>query len=144
MRAFFEANLALTQPQPPFNLFDPHAPIYTHARYLPPSKITRCTIDQVVFGEGCLVTDAHLTRCILWEPLPDRAHADLEDVVMLGANFYQSEAEIAADVAQGRPPLGVGRQGRLHRAIIDKNARIGAGVALSPEGNRTGSTRMAS
>jgi glucose-1-phosphate adenylyltransferase len=136
--AFFEANLALTQPHPPFNLFDPRAPIYTHARYLPPSKITRCTIDQVVFGEGCMVMDAHLTRCIIGSRSRVGAHANLEDVVMLGANFYQSDAEIATDVAQGRPPLGVGRQCRLRRAIIDKNARIGDGVVLSPAGRPDG------
>jgi len=34
VRAFFEANLALAQPLPPFNFFDPSAPIYTQDRYL--------------------------------------------------------------------------------------------------------------
>jgi len=138
VRAFFEANLALTQPYPPFSLFDPHAPIYTHARYLPPSHFTHCTLDQVVCGEGCLVTDAHLIRCVLGSRSRIGADVVLEEVVMLGASVYQTAAEIAADLAQGRPPMGIGRQCRLRRAIIDRDARIGDGVVLAPEGHPDG------
>jgi glucose-1-phosphate adenylyltransferase len=56
----------------------------------------------------------------------------LEDVVMLGASGYQTADDMAADRAQGRPPLGIGRQSRLCRAIIDRDARIGEGVVLTP------------
>ena len=138
VHAFFEANLALTQPHPPFNLFDPRAPIYTHARYLPPSHFTHCTLDQVVSGEGCLVTEAHLRRCVLGSRSRIEADVVLEDVVMLGASGYQTADEIAADRAQGRPPMGIGRQSRLGRAIIDRDARIGEGVVLAPAGHPDG------
>jgi glucose-1-phosphate adenylyltransferase len=138
VRAFFEANLALTQPHPPFNVFDLRAPIYTHARYLPPSKITHCALDQVVFGEGCIVTDAHLTRCVLGSRSRIGARTTLEDVVMLGASVYQTEEEIAADIAQGRPPIGIGCQCRICRAIIDRDARIGDSVSLSSDGHPDG------
>ncbi len=57
VHAFFEANLALAHPLPPFNFIDRGAPIYTHARYLPASKINRCSIDHVVIGDGCIVTE---------------------------------------------------------------------------------------
>jgi glucose-1-phosphate adenylyltransferase len=134
VRAFFEANLALTQPDPPFTLFDPRAPLYTHARYLPPSHLTHCTLDQVVCGEGCLVTEAHLSRCVLGSRSRIEANVALEDVVMLGASGYQTADEIAADRAQGRPPIGIGRQSHLRRAIIDRDARIGEGVVLAPGG----------
>jgi glucose-1-phosphate adenylyltransferase len=138
VRAFFEANLALTQPHPPFTLFDPRAPLYTHARYLPPSHLTHCTLDQVVCGEGCLVTEAHLIRCVLGSRSRIEAGVALEDVVMLGASGYQTADEIAADHAQGRPPIGIGRQSRLCRAIIDRDARIGEGVVLAPAGHPDG------
>jgi glucose-1-phosphate adenylyltransferase len=134
VRAFFDANLALTQPDPPFTLFDPRAPLYTHARYLPPSHLTHCTLDQVVCGEGCLVTEAHLSRCVLGSRSRIEANVALEDVVMLGASGYQTADEIAADRAQGRPPIGIGRQSHLRRAIIDRDARIGEGVVLAPGG----------
>jgi glucose-1-phosphate adenylyltransferase len=138
VRAFFEANLALTQPDPPFTLCDPRAPLYTHARYLPPSHFTHCTLDQAVCGEGCLVTEAHLRRCVLGSRSRIEAGAAFEDVVMLGASGYQTADEIAADRAQGRPPIGIGRQSHIRRAIIDRDARIGAGVVLAPEGHPDG------
>src|SRR5215210_7725073 len=37
--AFYRANLDLTTKIPKFNLFDAEAPVFTRARYLPPSKI---------------------------------------------------------------------------------------------------------
>jgi glucose-1-phosphate adenylyltransferase len=138
VRTFFDANLALTQPQPPLNLFDPQTPIYTHARYLPPSHLTHCTLEQVVCGEGCIVTDARLRHCVVGSRSRIEANVVLEDVVMLGASGYQTAAEIAADRAQGRPPIGIGRQSRIRRAIIDRDARIGEGVVLAPAGHPDG------
>jgi len=138
VRAFFEANLALAQPLPPFNFFDRGAPIYTHPRYLPASKINRCNIDYVVIGDGCLVTDSTLKHCVIGirSILGENAH--LEDVVMMGADYYQTEKEILADKAAGLPSIGVGRNCHIRHAIIDKNARIGDGVKLSPEGKTDG------
>jgi glucose-1-phosphate adenylyltransferase len=87
-----------------------------------------------VCGEGCLITAAHLSRCVLGSRSRIEADVALEDVVMLGASGYQTADEIAADRAQGRPPIGIGRQSHLRRAIIDRDARIGEGVVLAPEG----------
>jgi len=138
VRAFFEANLALAQPLPPFNFFDRSAPIYTHPRYLPASKINRCDIDHVIIGDGCLVTDSTLKHCVISIRSILGENSNLEDVVMMGADYYQTEEEVAADKAKGRPPLGVGRNCKIKHAIIDKNARIGEGVVLSPEGKPDG------
>ena len=40
--SFHQANLDLTLPLPPLNLYDPDYRIYTHARYLPGTKINQC------------------------------------------------------------------------------------------------------
>ena len=138
VRAFFEANIALTHPLPPFNFFDRAAPIYTHARYLPASKINRCNIDHVVIGDGCIVTDSSLRQCVIGIRAILGENSNLEDVVMMGADFYQTAKEIAADKAAGKPPMGIGRNCTIKRAIIDKNARIADGVSLSPEGKADG------
>jgi glucose-1-phosphate adenylyltransferase len=138
VRAFFEANLALAQPLPPFNFFDRNAPIYTHARYLPASKINRCDIDHVVIGDGCIVTDSKLRHCLIGIRSILGENSNLEDVVMMGADYYQTETELAADKKAGRPPFGVGRNCKIRRTIIDKNARIGDGVSLSPDGKADG------
>lgn len=138
VRAFFEANLALAQPLPPFNFFDRGAPIYTHARYLPASKVNRCSIDHVVIGDGCIVTDSALTHSVIGIRSVLGENSNFEDVVMMGADYYQTKEEVQADKDSGRPPLGVGQNCRIKRAIIDKNARIGDGVTLSPEGKTDG------
>jgi glucose-1-phosphate adenylyltransferase len=138
VRAFFEANLALAQALPPFNFFDRSAPIYSHPRYLPASKINRCSIDYVVIGDGCIVTDSSLHRCVIGIRSVLGENSDLQDVVMMGADFYQTAKEVQADRDRGVPPIGIGRQCRIKRAIIDKNARIGDDVVLSPEGKADG------
>jgi glucose-1-phosphate adenylyltransferase len=127
VRAFFEANLALAQPLPPFNFFDRNAPIYTHPRYLPASKIN-----------GCLVTDSTLKHCVIGIRSILGENTNMEDVVMMGADYYQTEKEVLADREKGRLPIGVGRNCRIRRTIIDKNARIGDHVTLSPEGKADG------
>jgi glucose-1-phosphate adenylyltransferase len=138
VRAFFEANLALAQPLPPFNFFDRNSPIYTHPRYLPASKINRCNIDHVVIGDGCLVTDSTLKHSVIGirSILGENSH--FEDVVMMGADYYQTKQEVQADKEKGRPRIGVGLNCRIKRTIIDKNARIGDNVSLSPEGKADG------
>ncbi len=138
VKAFFETNLALAQPLPPFNFFDRGAPIYTHARYLPASKINRCNIDYVVIGDGCIVTDSSLKRCVIGIRSILGENSSLEDVIMMGADYYQTDKEVAADRAAGRPTIGIGRNCRIRHAIIDKNARIADNVALSPAGKPDG------
>ncbi len=138
VKAFFDTNLALAQPLPPFNFFDRNAPIYTHPRYLPASKINRCNIDHVVIGDGCLVTDSTLKHCVIGIRSILGENSRLEDVVMMGSDYYQTAKEVQADKAKGRPRIGVGRDCKIHHAIIDKNARIGDGVTLSPAGKDDG------
>ena len=138
VRAFFEANLQLAHPLPSFNFFDQAAPIYTSARFLPASKINKCQIDHVVIGDGSIVTDSTLHRCVLGirSFLGEGTH--LEDVVVMGSDYYESEVDIAANVAKGIPNLGIGRNCNIRKSIIDKNARIGDSVILSPDGKPDG------
>jgi glucose-1-phosphate adenylyltransferase len=62
----------------------------------------------------------------------------MEDVVMMGADFYESGAQMADNLLHSRPSLGVGYNCRIRGAIIDKNARIGDNVTLSPDGKPDG------
>ena len=138
IRTFFDANLALAQPLPQFNFYTHTTPIYTHARFLPATKINRCTIDHVVVGDGSIITDTTLKHCVIGIRAMVREGSQLEDVVMMGADFYESEEETVENSARGRPAVGVGRNCRIHRAIIDKNARIGDDCVLSPDGKPNG------
>jgi glucose-1-phosphate adenylyltransferase len=138
VRAFFDANLALAQPLPPFNFFLPNAPIYTQDRYLPASKLNKCAIDHVVIGDGSILTDSTLHHCVLGMRTFVGEGSSLEDTVVMGADFYEGDAHLAANTAQGRPHLGIGRGCRIKGAIVDKNARIGDGCVLIADGKADG------
>ena len=139
VRAFFEANLALAQPLPPFNFFDATVPVYTHYEYLPASKLNKCAIDNVVIADGCIVTDSKLKHSLIGIRSYIGEGSDLEDVIVMGADYYETPEQIAAHLARGKPHLGVGANCRIRRAIIDKNTRIGDGSTLSPAGKPDGS-----
>ncbi len=138
VRAFYETNLALAQPLPPFNFFDQSGKIYTHSRQLPPAKINRCSIDQAVIGEGSIVTDCSLNHCIIGVRSFLGDGTALDKVVMMGADYFEDPAVQKANAAKSIPQIGVGKNCRISGAIIDKNARIGDNCVLSPEGKPDG------
>ncbi len=138
VKAFFDANLALAHPLPPFNFFDQTAPIYTQDRYLPPSKINKCVFDYAVFGDGSILEDSTVTHCLLGIRSIVRAGSVLKDVVMMGADYYETDDELQANLAAGRPHIGVGAGSHIEHAIIDKNARIGTGVKILAAGKPDG------
>ncbi len=52
----------------------------------------------------------------------------------MGLDDYETPEETQVGIARGIPPLGIGKNTHIERAIVDKNARIGDNVHLSPEG----------
>ena len=131
--AFHQANLDLTAVVPKFNLFDTDAPVFTRARYLPPSKINNCEISSSIVAEGCILTRAAIKRSLIGVRTRIDYGAHIEDTYLMGADYYQSLEEMEADARQGKPRIGIGEGSVIRNAIIDKNARIGAGVRLLNE-----------
>ena len=129
MRAFYEANLLLTQPDAPFRFHDPDRPIYTHPRFLPGSRIYDVRLDRVLLADGCIVEGADLSRCVIGIRSVIGEDVVIQDTVIMGADYYEEEAR---NMGQNAIPMGVGRGSRLSGAIIDKNARIGEGVRIEP------------
>ena len=123
VRAFFEANLALAQPLPPFNFFDATTPVYTHYEYLPASKLNKCKIDNVVVADGCILTDSSLKHSLFGIRSYIGEGSDLEDVIVMGADYYETPEQIASNLARGKPNLGVGRNCRIRRAREAPKAR---------------------
>ncbi len=138
VKAFFDTNLALSDPLPPFNFFDPTAPIYTQDRYLPASKLNKCDIDHVVIGDGSIITDSKLTRCVLGIRSFVGEGTHLSNVVMMGADYYETPEQQADNASKGIFSIGVGSNCYIEHTIIDKNARIGNNVRLSPAGKPDG------
>lgn len=138
VRAFFETNLAITDIVPPFDFFDEQAPIYTHNRSLPPSKVNKCAMDRAVVGDGSIIESSTITHSIISLRSVIREGCELEDVVMMGSDDYETSIELAANDAAGIPHKGLGRNCRVKGAIIDKNTRIGNDVTLDPAGKDDG------
>jgi len=134
IKAFFDANLDLVSEIPKFNFFDTQAPIYTHARYLPASKIVRGHFEKAAISDGCIIVDAHVERALIGIRSRIDTGAVIKDSILMGHDDYETPEEIQAGLARGIPPLGVGRNTHIERAIIDKNAHIGDNVRISPEG----------
>ncbi|HEV7889492.1 MAG TPA: glucose-1-phosphate adenylyltransferase [Pyrinomonadaceae bacterium] len=133
--AFHRANLDLTATIPKFNLFDTEAPIYTRARYLPPSKVNNCNINQSIIAEGCIISRAIINRSLIGVRTRIDFGAHIEDTYVMGADYYQSITDMEADAAGGIPRIGIGEGTVIRNAIVDKNARIGAGVRLVNDRN---------
>jgi glucose-1-phosphate adenylyltransferase len=130
IRAFYEANLDLTDIVPEYSFFEVEAPIYTHPRFLPGSKINGATLRQAIISDGCIISDAHLERCVVGVRSIIQSGATIRNSVVMGADYYEINASASTD----RIPIGIGKNCVIDRAIIDKNARIADGVVITPEG----------
>jgi glucose-1-phosphate adenylyltransferase len=131
--AFYKANLDMTSAIPPFNLFDAEAPLFTRARYLPPSKIDNCEIRESIISDGCIMIGAKINRSLIGLRSRIAEGTQIDAAYMMGADYYQTLEDMVADRNAGRPRVGVGENTIIRRAIIDKNARIGNDVRLLNE-----------
>ncbi|MBV9464288.1 MAG: glucose-1-phosphate adenylyltransferase [Verrucomicrobiae bacterium] len=134
IKSFFEANLDLTNPIPKFNLYDPKAPIYTHARYLPASKIDQSLITQSIISEGCIIREAKLHHCVVGIRSTVGSGSELRDCIVMGSDQYETFDDLNKNQELKRPNLGVGHRCFLQNCIVDKNVRIGDDVRITPEG----------
>lgn len=134
--AFYHANLALTkQPLPPFSFYDEEAPIYTRARYLPPSKLLNCTVTESIIGEGCILKDCRIQHSVLGVRSRIESGCVIEESLLMGADFYQPFVERQCTLEKQEVPVGIGTDTIIRRAIIDKNARIGHDVKIINKDN---------
>ncbi|MBE9106070.1 glucose-1-phosphate adenylyltransferase [Nostoc cf. edaphicum LEGE 07299] len=136
IEAFYHANLALTQqPQPPFSFYDEKAPLYTRARYLPPSKLLDCQITESIIGEGCILKNCRIQHSVLGVRSRIESGCVIEESLLMGADFYQAFVERQCNVEKGDIPVGIGTDSIIRGAIIDKNASIGHDVKIINKDN---------
>jgi glucose-1-phosphate adenylyltransferase len=130
IKNFYEANLDLTSLRPRFDFYDERAPIYTHMRNLPPSKMNFSNMNQSIAGEGCIITNASISNSIVGIRTIIESGASLHGVVCMGADFYESDDQKRRNREQKVPDIGIGKGCVVKGAIIDKNARIGEGCRI--------------
>ncbi|XP_020099589.1 glucose-1-phosphate adenylyltransferase large subunit 1-like [Ananas comosus] len=131
IKSFFDANLALTDENPKFHFYDPLKPIFTSPRYLPPTKTEKCRVVKSIISHGCFLMECSVEHSIIGVRSRLECGVKLENTMMMGADYYQTEAERAACLAKGKVPVGVGENTKIRNCIIDKNARIGKNVVIT-------------
>jgi len=123
IRSFYETNLALTMPDPRFNIYDPDHRIYTHARFLPGSRLSDCQLNNVLIAEGCRINNAVIEHSVIGLRSIIKSGARVKDSVLMGADYYDDSSSM---------PIGIGENCDIEGAIIDKNVRMGQDVTIKP------------
>ena len=131
VRSFFEANLQLCGDRPEFDFYEQNHPIYNYPDLLPMSKFKKSNLIETNFASGCMVGQSDFNRCVLGVRSIIQDRCVFDHVVMMGADNY--EVELSHKIR-----VGVGSDSKIKNAIIDKNARIGRNVSLSPSGVEDG------
>ena len=134
IRNYFEANLNTADELPLFDFFNMSAPIYTHPRFLPASKINGAEIDHATIGDGCIINRAKIKNCVVGIRTIIEKGVSLKRVVALGSDSYELQESILAHRAAGIPKIGIGENTVIENAILDKNVRIGNNCRISPYG----------
>jgi glucose-1-phosphate adenylyltransferase len=128
IRSFYDTNLALTIQNPPFDLFDADRPIYTAPLFLPGSRVTDSTLEDVLITEGCRVERAEIRHSVVGLRSQIESGAFIQDSIIMGADYYETLLKPRKNVI----PIGIGPGCHIEGAIIDKNARLGPGVVIMP------------
>ena len=133
VEAFYKANIDLTSSDPHFDFHDMTAPIYTRARFLPPSRIERCEIRDSIISEGSILKGARIINSIAGIRSLVGEEVVLDHALLMGADFYEDNEDQEYNRQMGIPNIGIGQGSFIRKAIIDKNAHIGAGVRIINE-----------
>jgi len=131
IHSFFEANLALTQDMPEFNLFDNKKAVYTRARMLPPAKISGSTLEKTIIAEGCIINASRVENSVIGIRTRIGYGTTVVSCYIMGTDFYETLDEMNSSVEKGIPKLGIGERCYIKNAIIDKNCRIGNDVRIN-------------
>jgi glucose-1-phosphate adenylyltransferase len=123
IRSFYETNLDLSEAEPQFDIFNPDKRIYTHARFLPGSRLSDCQLNNVLIAEGCRINCAEIEHSVVGLRSIIKCGVKIKDTVMIGADYYDESGAI---------PIGIGENCDIEGAIIDKNVRMGSDVVIRP------------
>jgi glucose-1-phosphate adenylyltransferase len=128
--SFFEANIALTDEIPPFNLFDNAQTVYTRSRMLPPAKISGTMINKAIIAEGSIIHAAAITQSVIGIRSRIGKDSIIKNSYIMGCDYYETIDQINHKTKKGEPILGVGERCVIEDAIVDKNCSIGNDVHI--------------
>ncbi len=129
IRRFYEVSLELAATHS-FDLNDPNQPIYTNARFLPPTELQGARLSKVMLAEGCNIEDAEITNSVVGIRSIIGSQVIIRDTVMIGADNYETDEQRTENRLLGRPDIGIGDGSVIESTIIDMKARIGSNVHI--------------
>ncbi|MEI8099260.1 MAG: glucose-1-phosphate adenylyltransferase [Sediminibacterium sp.] len=129
--SFYEANLALTQDVPLFNLFDNNKTVYSRARMLPPAKISGTTLEKTIIAEGSIINASRIEQSVVGIRSRIGLGTTIANTYIMGNDYYETISEMDSDAKKGLPKIGIGERCYIKDAIIDKNCRIGNDVRIN-------------
>ncbi len=136
IRSFYEANLSLAGDEPPFSFSCPEAPVYSRARFLPPTRVEGATIRNTLLADGCRIGRGTVIensviglRCIVGE------NVTIRNSIIMGADYWDSTVDVPDPSL--RVPLGIGDGAVIEGAIVDKNCRVGKRCRLTNASGKT-------
>jgi glucose-1-phosphate adenylyltransferase len=131
IRSFYDANIRLAQPQPPFELASATSPIFTRTRSLPPSRFDGITTQHSLVADGCMIgSGTRIENSVIGLRCSIGDNVTIRNSVIMGADFYETPAQLDVNRHDGRPPIGIGDSTVIENAIVDKNCHIGARVRV--------------
>ncbi len=129
--SFYEANLALTQEVPLFNLFDNNKTVYSRARMLPPAKISGTTLEKTIIAEGSIIHASRIEQSVVGIRSRIGHGTTVVSTYIMGNDYYETLEEMELNTSKGLPKIGIGERCYIKDAIIDKNCRIGNDVRIN-------------
>lgn len=128
IRSFYETNLSLAGPEPPFDFSVPGQPIFSRPRFLPSTVVNGASLRNVLLADGCRIGEASIENAVVGLRTMVHDRAQIKNTVIMGADYFGTqESEKPA-----RVPWGIGANCQIEGALIDKNPRIGENVVIRP------------
>jgi glucose-1-phosphate adenylyltransferase len=124
IRSFYETNLELTEAKPGFDFYNPEQPVFTHARFLPGTRLSGSKLERVLLAEGCVIKEASIEHSVIGLRSIIGPGTTIKDTVLMGADWYGT--------LKNGVPIGIGSNCSIEGAIIDKNACLGDNVVIKP------------
>jgi glucose-1-phosphate adenylyltransferase len=129
--AFHQANIELTRDEPRFDFASDAGPIFTRARFLPCSRIAGATVRNSLISDGCLIgRGSVIENSVIGVRARIAENVTIRDSYIMGIDFPETQKQLLENQRLNRPPIGIGTNTVIERAIVDKNARIGRNAKI--------------
>ena len=135
IRAFYEVNLEMALPERPFDFYTPGRPIYSRARFLPATEVYGARIEDALMADGCRVADAEITHAVIGLRSQIGSQTRIRASVLMGADYYETDADRAENRRRGRPDIGIGQGAVIEGADEAQIITCFADMAFDPFGD---------